>query len=307
MNSGKPNMAVNIGGIHMKNPVTTASGTFGFGPEYAPYIDLNILGAIVVKGITLLPRPGNPTPRLTETPAGILNSIGLQNPGVERFIGEYLPFLADYRLPVLVNIAGESTADYAKLAGKLSQAPGIAGLEVNISCPNVKKGGMHFGSSPEMAGEVTRAVKESTHLPVIVKLSPNVTNILEIADKVASANANALSMINTLLGMAIDVKTKRPVLGNITGGLSGPAVKPVALRTVWQVYKEIKLPIIGMGGITTATDAIEFILAGATAIAIGTANFHNPRTTAEVLSGIENYLLENSISDVNHLVGLAHR
>jgi len=307
MKNDKPGLAVNIGGIHMKNPVTTASGTFGFGPEYAPYVDLNTLGAIVVKGVTLLPRQGNPTPRLAETPAGILNSIGLQNPGVERFITEALPFLADYQLPVLVNIAGETITEYAKMAERLSQAPGIAGLEVNISCPNVNKGGMLFGSDPVTAGEVTKAVKESTHLPIIVKLSPNVTSILEIAEKVALARADALSMINTLSGMAIDIKTKSPVLGNILGGLSGPAIKPVALRAIWQVYREIKLPIIGMGGITTATDAIEFILAGATAVAIGTANFRNPRATIETLAGIEDYLVENNIADINQLVGLAHQ
>ncbi|MDF9408039.1 dihydroorotate dehydrogenase [Pelotomaculum isophthalicicum JI] len=303
----KPNLSVNVGGILMKNPVTTASGTFGFGPEYAPYLYLNRLGAIVVKGITLLPRTGNPTPRLAETPAGILNSIGLQNPGVERFISEALPFLANYDLPVIVNIAGDTVDDYALLAGKLSRAPGVAGLEVNISCPNVKKGGMQFGSDPAMAAEVTRAVKASTGLPVIVKLSPNVTSIVAVAEKVAEAGADALSMINTVLGMAIDIKKKRPVLGNVLGGLSGPAVKPVAVRVVWQVYQAVKLPIIGMGGITTAEDAIEFFLAGATAVAVGTANFINPRATMDVLKGIENYLHENGINEISELTGLAQK
>jgi len=302
-----PNLAVNVGGIRMKNPVTTASGTFGFGPEYAPYLDLNHLGAIIVKGITLSPRTGNPTPRLAETPAGILNSIGLQNPGVERFIAEALPFLVKYDLPVIVNIAGDTVNDYAYLAEKLSRATGVAGLEVNISCPNVKKGGMQFGSDPATAAEVTHAVKESTDLPVIVKLSPNVTNIVAVAEKVAKAGADALSMINTLLGLAIDIKKKRPVLGNIMGGLSGPAVKPVALRAVWQVYQEVKLPIIGMGGIMTAEDAIEFILAGATAVAVGTANFVNPRATVEVIDGIERYLAENKIKDISELTGLAQK
>ena len=306
MTNIKPKLAVNIGGIHMKNPVTTASGTFGFGSEYAPYIDLNALGAIVVKGITLLPRKGNPTPRLTEAPAGVLNCIGLQNPGVERFIGEALPFLAGYDLPVIVNIAGETVAEYAATANMLSHAAGIAGLEVNISCPNVKKGGLQFGSDPVMAGDVVKAVKKCTNLPVIVKLSPNVTSILDVAEKVAAAGADALSMINTLLGMAIDAKTRRPVLGNIFGGLSGPAVKPVALRAVWQVYREVQLPIIGMGGIISATDAIEFILAGATAVAVGTANFLNPRAVVDVLQGIEDYLTANSVSDVTNLIGLAH-
>lgn len=305
MNS--PNLAVNIGGIRMKNPVTTASGTFGFGPEYAPYIDLNRLGAIVVKGTTLEPRMGNPTPRLVETPAGVLNSIGLQNPGVDRFIEEALPYLAGYDLPVIVNIAGDTIEDYARLAGKLNGAPGVAGLEVNISCPNVKKGGMQFGSDPAMAAEVTRAVKGNTDRPVIVKLSPNVTSIVAVAEKVAEAGADALSMINTLLGMTIDIKNRRPLLGNIMGGLSGPAIKPVAVRAVWQVYREVKLPIIGMGGITCAEDAIEFILAGASAVAVGTANFVNPRATMDVLEGIENYLVENEIGNINELVGAAQK
>lgn len=303
----RPDLAVNIGGIMMKNPVTTASGTFGFGPEYAPYIDLNRLGAIVVKGTTLQPKDGNPTPRLVETPAGVLNSIGLQNPGVEHFIDEALPFLAGYNVPVIVNISGDTVEDYAKLAARLSRAGGVAGLEVNISCPNVKKGGMQFGSDPVMAAEVTRAVKENTTLPVIVKLSPNVTSIVSVAEKVAEAGADALSMINTLLGMSIDIKTRRPVLGNIMGGLSGPAIRPVAVRMVWQVYQAVKLPIIGMGGIVTAEDAIEFILAGATAVAVGTANFVNPRATIDVLEGIERYLIDNGISNVKDLIGMAHK
>ncbi len=302
----KPGLSVNIGGIQMKNPVATASGTFGFGPEYAPYLDLNRLGAIVVKGITPEPRVGNPPPRLAETPAGILNSIGLQNPGVERFIEEALPYLSGYDLPVIVNIAGDTVEDYARLAGRLERVPGVAGLEVNISCPNVKKGGLQFGSDPSAAAEVTRAVKGHTGLPVIVKLSPNVTDIVPVAEKVAGAGADALSMINTLLGMAIDITKRRPFLGNVMGGLSGPAVKPVAVRAVWQVYREVKLPIIGMGGITTADDAVEFILAGASAVAVGTANFINPRATVEVLEGIENYLAANGIPDIRALVGAAH-
>ncbi|MCL6635587.1 MAG: dihydroorotate dehydrogenase, partial [Peptococcaceae bacterium] len=274
--------------------------------EYAPYIDLNRLGAIVVKGTTLKPRPGNPTPRLVETPAGILNSIGLQNPGVDHFIEEALPYLAGYDLPVIVNIAGDTVEDYASLAAKLDCVRGVTGLEVNISCPNVKKGGMQFGSDPAMAAEVTRAVKGSTDKPVIVKLSPNVTSMVAVAEKVAEAGADALSMINTLLGMAIDIKNRRPLLGNVLGGLSGPAVRPVAVRAVWQVYRAVRLPIIGMGGITCAEDALEFILAGATAVAVGTASFVNPRAALDVLEGIERYLLENGIGDVNALVGAAH-
>lgn len=306
-NEKKPELAVNIGGIMMKNPVATASGTFGFGSEYAPYIDLNLLGALVVKGLTLQPRAGNPTPRLVETTAGVLNSIGLQNPGVERFIEDLLPSLAGYDLPVIVNIAGDTVQDYGKLAARLDRACGVAGLEVNISCPNVKKGGMQFGSDPDMAAEVTRAVKAGTDKPVIVKLSPNVTSIVAVAEKVARAGADALSMINTLLGMAIDVKTRCPVLGNIMGGLSGPAVKPVAVRAVWQVFREVKLPIIGMGGIFTSEDAVEFILAGATAIAVGTANFVNPRATMDVIEGIKQYMIENGVRNINELVGAANR
>lgn len=302
-----PNLFVNVGGIAMKNPVTVASGTFGFGPEYAPYLDLNRLGAIVVKGTTLEPRSGNPTPRLAETPAGILNSIGLQNPGADHFIEEALPFLARHDLPVIVNIAGDTVEDYARLAEKLDGASGVAGLEVNISCPNVKKGGLQFGSDPHGAFEVTRAVKAATRLPVIVKLSPNVTSVVEVAARVAEAGADALSMINTLLGMAIDIHRRRPVLGNVMGGLSGPAVRPVAVRVVWQVYQEVRLPIIGMGGITTAEDALEFILAGATAVAVGTANFVNPRATLDVIDGIEAYLLRYGVNDVRELVGAAHK
>lgn len=304
---GKPDLSVNIGGIRMKNPVTTASGTFGWGPEYAPYVDLNRLGAIVVKGLTLQPRAGNPTPRLVETPAGILNSIGLQNPGVGKFMEESLPYLAVFNLPVIVNIAGDTVEDYARLAAVLDRAAGVAGLEVNISCPNVKKGGMQFGSDPAMAAEVTRAVKANTDKTVIVKLSPNVTSIVAVAEAVARAGADALSMINTLLGMAIDVKTRRPILGNVMGGLSGPAVRPVAVRAVWQVYREVQLPIIGMGGIMTPEDALEFILAGATAVAVGTANFVNPRATLDIIDGMENYMAANGVQNIYELVGAAQR
>lgn len=303
----RTNLAVTIGGIKMKNPVTTASGTFGFGPEYGRIIDLNRLGAIVVKGTTLLPREGNPTPRIAETPSGMLNAIGLQNPGVESFLQKALPFLLNYDLPVIVNISGDTVEDYARLAGILDLAKGVAGIEVNISCPNVKKGGLQFGSDPESAAEVIRSVKQATSLPVIAKLSPNVTSIAAVAEKVAGAGADALSMINTLLGMAIDIKARRPVLGNIMGGLSGPAVRPVAVRAVWQVYQAVKLPIIGMGGITCAADALEFIMAGASAVAVGTANFVNPRATVDVLEGIEYFMAENSITDIADIVGIAHK
>ncbi len=289
----------------MANPVTTASGTFGFGPEYAPYVNIDQLGAITVKGTTLEPREGNPTPRLVETPAGILNSIGLQNPGADYLIEHYAPYFQKLKTNVIVNIAGNTVEEYAQLAAKLDPVQGIAALEVNISCPNVKKGGLAFGSDPAAAAEVTQAVKNATSKPVIVKLSPNVSDIAAIAREVAGAGADALSVINTLLGMAIDIHRKKPRLGNIVGGLSGPAVKPVAVRAVWQVYQAVSIPIIGMGGIMTAEDALEFILAGATAVAVGTASFTNPRATLEVLEGIEQYLVANGIADINQLVGAA--
>ncbi len=299
-------LTVEIAGLKLKNPVITASGTFGFGQEYAPYVDLNRLGAITVKGLTLLPHPGNPPPRLVETPAGILNAIGLQNPGVDYFAAIILPYLSQFNVPVIVNMAGETVEEYAALAAKLSKLNNIAALEVNISCPNVKKGGLQFGSDPAAAAEVTRAVKNNTCLPVIVKLSPNVTRIETVAQVVAQAGADALSLINTVLGIAIDLKKRRPILGNIFGGLSGPAIKPIALRAVWQVFKEVSLPIIGMGGIFTAQDALEFIMAGAKAVAVGTANFINPRATIDILEGIENYLRENKIERLSDLVGTAH-
>jgi len=302
------NTAVNLGGILMKNPVTTASGTFGFGFEYQPYIDLQRLGAITVKGTTLKPRLGNPPPRIAETPSGMLNAIGLQNPGVERVAEELMPRLAELGVPVIVNIAGDTLEDYALVARRLDGVPGVAGLEVNISCPNVKKGGIQFGSDPYTAAEVTRAVKSATGLPVIVKLSPNVTDLVAMARAVAEAGADALSMINTLVGIVIDVDRRKPVLGNITGGLSGPAVRPVAVRAVWLVHQALPLmPILGMGGIMTARDALEFILAGATAVAVGTGNFVNPRATLEVVEGIEQYMNEHGFTDIAELVGLAQR
>ncbi|WP_449241355.1 dihydroorotate dehydrogenase [Desulfoscipio gibsoniae] len=301
------NMTVNLGGVIMKNPVTTASGTFGFGLEYQAYVNLRRLGAITVKGTTLKPRLGNPPPRIVETPSGMLNAIGLQNPGVERVAEEIMPRLAGLGVPVIVNIAGDTVEDYARVAHRLDGVPGVAGLEVNISCPNVKKGGIQFGSDPRTAAEVTRAVKSAVGLPVIVKLSPNVSDMAAMADAVAGAGADALSMINTLLGMSIDVGRRKPALGNVTGGLSGPAVRPVAVRAVWQVYRAVALPILGMGGIMTARDALEFILAGATAVAVGTGNFVNPRATLDVLEGIEQYMVEHGFTDINELVGLAQR
>ncbi|KJS12426.1 MAG: dihydroorotate dehydrogenase [Desulfotomaculum sp. BICA1-6] len=301
------NTTVNLGGIMMKNPVTTASGTFGFGFEYQPYVDLQRLGAITVKGTTPAPRAGNSTPRIAETPAGMLNAIGLQNPGVDRVALEIMPKLAELGVPVIINIAGDTVDDYALVARKLDGVTGVAGLEINISCPNVKKGGIQFGSEPRSAAEVTRAVKAATGLPVIVKLSPNVTDIAAMAEAVAEAGADALSMINTLVGMVIDIDRKKPLLANITGGLSGPAIRPVAVRSVWQVYRAVKLPILGMGGIMNARDALEFILAGATAVAVGTANFVNPRATIEVIEGIEDYMRQNGFDNIDQLVGLAHK
>lgn len=302
----KPNLTVEIAGLKLKNPVLTASGTFGFGAEYTPFVDLSRLGAIVVKSLTLKPREGNPPPRIVETPAGILNSIGLQNPGVERFLGEHLPYLRQFSTPVIVSIAGNTIEEYVAAAEKLAGANGVSALELNISCPNVKQGGLQFGVDPLGAAEVTRAVKRAADLPVIVKLSPNVTSITGMAEAVAEAGADAISLINTLSGMAIDIYRRRPVLGNITGGLSGPAIRPVAVRAVWEVYRAVKLPLIGMGGIACTADAIEFIMAGARAVAVGTANFLNPRATIEIVEGIERYLEENGMGDINELVGAAH-
>ncbi|MDD2421412.1 MAG: dihydroorotate dehydrogenase [Heliobacteriaceae bacterium] len=299
-------LQVNLGGLVLKNPVTTASGTFGFGEEYAAFVDLNRLGAVTVKGLTLEPREGNPAPRVAETPAGMLNAIGLQNPGIYRFIREYLPSLVTDGVPVIVNINGYSVEEYGLLAAICEATAGVAALEVNISCPNVRQGGMQFGLSPQSAAAVTQEVRRHTRKPVIVKLSPNVTDITEIARAVTAAGADAVSLINTLLGMAIDVGSRRPVLANVFGGLSGPAVKPVALRMVYQVYQAVKVPILGMGGIYTAGDAVEFMMAGATAVAVGTANFANPRATLDILEGMAGFCLQEGITGISELTGAAH-
>jgi len=295
-------LAVNIAGIQMKTPVMTGSGTFGFGAEYSDFVDLNQLGAIVVKGTTLHPRPGNQGCRIAETPAGMLNSIGLENPGVDYFLSDILPGLAQYDVPIIVNISGNTVEEYGELAALL-KVPGIAGLELNISCPNVKEGGIAFGTNCHSAAAVVAAAKANTNLPVIVKLSPNVTDIVSMAKAVEDAGADAISLINTLLGMAIDIHKWRPVLGNVVGGLSGPAVKPVALRMVWQVAQAVRVPIIGMGGIVTAEDAVEFMLAGASAVAVGTGNFVDPRATQAVAEGIKGYLTKRGLSNVSQLVG----
>lgn len=302
----KPRLEVEVGGIRMKNPVMTASGTFGYGEEFSPFIDLDKLGAIVLKGITLKPKRGNPPPRIIETPSGILNAIGLQNVGVEVLINKKLPYLQKFTTPVIINISGDTLEEYVELARKLdniSQEKGIAGLEINISCPNVQKGGIVWGTEAQLTYKVVNNIRKVTTLPLIVKLSPNVTDIKVIAVAAEEAGADVLSLINTLVGMAVDVSLRRPKLANISGGLSGPAVKPVALWMVWQVFQTVNIPIIGMGGIMKAEDALEFIIAGARAVSIGTANLVNPKAAIEIIKGIEEYLVENKIKDINELVG----
>jgi len=285
----------------------TASGTFGYGTEYSHMFDIQKLGAIVCKGTTLEPRQGNPQPRLAETACGLLNSIGLQNIGVQALIKEKAPIWASWRVPVIVNIAGETIDDYARLAGKLDGVAGISGIEVNISCPNIKAGGAEFGANPKSAAEVTAAVKTATSLPVLVKLTPNTSDIAEIATAVAEAGADAISLINTLKGIVIDITRRRPLLGSIAGGLSGPAIKPVALYMVYEVAGAVDLPVIGCGGITTASDAIEFIMAGASAIQVGTASFTNPRAPLDVLEGIEQFMEKAGINNLTELIGAARR
>ena len=302
----KPNLEVEIAGTKLKNPIMTASGTFGYGQEYEPFVDLNRLGAIILKGITLKPKKGNLPPRIIETPSGILNAIGLQNVGVEVLIKEKLPYLQKFNTPVIINISGDTIEEYVKLAirlGEASQELRIVGLEVNISCPNVKKGGVAWGTDAKATYKVVSSIRKITTLPLIVKLTPNVTDIKAIAQAAEEAGADALSLINTLVGMAIDIDSRRPKLANISGGLSGPAVKPVALWMVWQVFQTVNIPIIGIGGIMKVEDALEFIIAGARAIQIGTANLVNPQVTMEIIEGMEKYLAENNIKDINELVG----
>ena len=294
------NLSVKIGNLELKNPVMGASGTFGFGREYEDFLDVNEIGAIVTKGVTPKPRAGNPGVRIAETPSGMLNCIGLENPGVDAFIYDILPKIKKYNTAVIVNISAGSVEEYAEMAWRLD-IDGVDAVEVNISCPNVKEGGIVFGT--EAAAAVTHAVKTHTKKTVIVKLSPNVTDIVQMAKAVEEAGADAISMINTLTGMAIDINTRKPLLGNITGGLSGPAVKPVALRMVWQVAKAVNIPIIGMGGIASAEDAIEFLLAGATAVAVGAHNFIDPSALKVIADGIAEYMQKHNIEDVNELVG----
>ena len=298
-----PDMSVELAGIKMRNPVMTASGTFGYGAEFSEYMNLESIGALVTKGLSLRPKAGNPTPRIVETPGGMLNAIGLQNVGVDAFITQKLPYLSSVATPVIVNLYGNTLEEYGEVASRLDCLPGVAGIEVNISCPNVKQGGIVFGTDPQAAREVVRLVRKNTSKPMIVKLSPNVTDVVTMAKACADAGADALSLINTLTGMAIDLERRRPILANVTGGLSGPAIKPVALRMVWQVAKSVQLPIIGIGGIMNARDALEFILAGATAVQIGTASFLDPSASQTIAREMERYLTEHGIASIRSLIG----
>lgn len=297
-------LAVNVAGIAMQTPITTASGTFGFGMEFKDFVDLNKLGALTVKGTTLEPRAGNKGQRAVETPAGMLNCVGLENPGSDYFIEHTLPELKQYTTPVIVNIAGNTPDEYGRLAAKLD-IDGVDALEINISCPNVKQGGIAFGTCPASAVEVVKAVKANTGKPVITKLSPNVTDVVEMALAIEEAGTDAISLINTLVGMKIDIERRKPVLGNIMGGLSGPAVRPVAVRMVYQVAQHVKVPIIGMGGIMNAEDALEFFLAGATAVAVGTVNFREPRIAETINEDILAYLDRHGFANINDIIGLA--
>lgn len=296
------NLSVNIAGVEFKNPVMTASGTFGSGMEYSEYVDLNRLGAVVTKGVANVPWPGNPTPRIAETYGGMINAIGLQNPGIDLFVKRDIPFLKQYDTKIIVNVCGKTVEDYVDAVEKLGEQP-VDMLEINISCPNVKEGGIAFGQNPKSAQNITEAVKKVAKQPVIMKLSPNVTDITEMARAVEAGGADAVSLINTLTGMKIDVNRRTFAVANKTGGLSGPAIKPVAVRMVYQVANAIKLPIIGMGGIASAEDALEFILAGATGVSVGTANFNDPMTTIKVIEGIKAYMRKYNVSDINELIG----
>jgi dihydroorotate dehydrogenase (NAD+) catalytic subunit len=299
----QPDLSVEIAGLKLRNPVMTASGTFGYGEEFSQYVNLETIGAFVTKGLSLKPRAGNPTPRIVETPGGMLNAIGLQNVGIEAFIQKKVPFLRTVNTPAIANFFGYTPEEYAELATRLDTIPEVAALEVNISCPNVKQGGIVFGTDPSCAASVVKACRAATSKPLIVKLSPNVTDIVEMAQACEGEGADALSVINTLTGMAIDLERRRPVLANVTGGLSGPAIKPVALRMVWQVSKAVKVPVIGIGGIMSASDALEFMLAGATAVQVGTASFVNPGAAQEIAQGMERWLIDHGVDDVRSLIG----
>jgi dihydroorotate dehydrogenase (NAD+) catalytic subunit len=301
--SKKPDLKVDIGGLKLQNPVMTASGTFGYAREFDHLVDLNRIGGIIVKGLSLKPTKGNPPPRIVETPCGMLNAIGLENVGLEAFIAEKLPFLKRLTPPVIANIYGTLEEEYIQLAARLDAVEGIAAIEVNISCPNVKAGGMVFGVDPRAAFRVVRGIRDQTTKPLIVKLSPNVTDITEIALAAQEAGADCLSLFNTITAMVVDIETRRPRLANITGGLSGPAIKPVAVRMVWQVAQVARIPVIGIGGIMKAEDALEYFIAGASAVQVGTANFINPHVTTDVLDGIEMFLAERGIASISDIIG----
>jgi dihydroorotate dehydrogenase (NAD+) catalytic subunit len=299
----KPDLRVKLGPLELKNPVMTASGTFGYGQEYEGLVDLHLLGAIIVKGLSLQPKEGNPPPRIVETPCGMLNAIGLANIGLETFMREKLPWLQSLGTEAIVNIYGHTIDEYGELATALKGVDGISALEVNISCPNVECGGMAFGKDPDVSAKVTERVVKNTDKPVVVKLSPNVTDIRLVAKAVEGAGAHALSLINTLTGMAIDIESRRPKLANISGGLSGPAIRPIAVQMVYQVVKTVNIPVIGVGGIMEHTDALEFLIAGARAIEVGTANFVNPRATLDILEGISEFCEEKEIGEIDELIG----
>ena len=296
------NTKVNLAGVELKNPVMTCSGTFGSGMEYAEFVDLNRLGAVVTKGVANVPWPGNPTPRVAEVYGGMLNAIGLQNPGIDVFCERDIPFLQKYDTKIIVNVCGRTTEDYCEVVDRLAEQP-VDMLEINISCPNVKHGGIAFGQDPKAVEAITKAVKERAKQPIIMKLSPNVTDIAEMARAAEAGGADVISLINTITGMKIDVNRRKFVLANKTGGMSGPAVKPVALRMVYQVAQAVKVPVIGMGGISTAEDALEFILAGATAVSVGTANFADPQATVKIIEGIEAYMKAQGVADIHELIG----
>ncbi len=297
------NLAVQIGALKLSNPVTVASGTFGYGVEYAPLLDLNRLGAVVVKGIRLHPVRGNPTPRTAEVTSGLLNAIGLQGPGVDGFIRKYWPFLKELKVPTIINIWGTTVEEYAEVARRFDALGGVGALELNVSCPNIKEGGAQFGTDCKLLGQVVAACRRATSLPLITKMSPNVVSIAPYARAAEEAGSDALAVTNSYPAMAIDIETRRPRLANTTGGLTGPCIKPIAIKLVWEAAKAVKIPIIGMGGIQNADDAVEFMMAGATAVAVGTANFYEPQTAFHVLTGLCDYMVRKGITDVTHLVG----
>mgnify|MGYP004639408827 FL=1 len=299
------NLSVDFAGVTMKNPVTTASGTFGSGAEYGEYVDLNRLGAVTTKGVANVPWPGNPTPRVCETYGGMLNAIGLQNPGIDVFVERDIPYLKQYDTRIIVNVCGHTTEEYLEVVERLADQD-VDLLEINISCPNVKEGGIAFGQNPKLVEQITAEIKKKAKQPVIMKLSPNVTDITETAKAAEAGGADALSLINTLTGMKIDINRRQFALANQTGGMSGPAVKPVAVRMVYQVAHAVKLPVLGMGGIRTAEDALEFIMAGASMVAVGTANFNNPAATVDVIDGIERFMKEHHVEDIHELIGCVH-